>query len=147
MKRIYLILQFAAVAVSILVASACVEDELPVTGETGIELNGVVCDSSTEDVIEGIMVLFSAYSSDDSDRTSPTHTDTCYTNSSGYYEVSTVKLDTDIYSVSAVDVDGEENGGEYESKTTEIELSENSPSYDEESDAFVLSGIVLFLDN
>lgn len=127
------------------VVCSCSEDEVAVAGQSGIELSGTVYSSDSGEEIEGILILFSAFSTDDIDRTVPIRTDSCYSDSRGNYEINTIKLDTSIYGLMAADVDGNENGGTYNSVTADIDLSSDSPSYDPDSDTYVLSGLVFLM--
>ncbi|MBR1871665.1 MAG: hypothetical protein IJ795_00470 [Bacteroidales bacterium] len=72
--------------------------------------------------------------------------DTSYTTSEGLFEVLSPGFANDkSYSLLARDMDGMDNGGEYESSVIDINISESSPSFNNQSNSYIVDGNVFYL--
>lgn len=105
-------------------------------------VRGSTFDTSSQP-IEDIMLVFTAFA--DEHRTHAIKRDTTYSRENGRFSFITPSLGN-IYSITAYDTDGNDNGGLFKSQTIDINLSNTSPSYSTATGYYMLNGNLFFLE-
>lgn len=104
---------------------------------------GFVQDQATQEALRGIRIVLSAF-----DQQTVVRRDTSYTSTEGLFEVVSPQYDVRWqYTLSAFDIDGLDNGGQYQSSVIEIHINENSPSYNPGANSYLVDGNIFYLSH
>jgi len=99
-------------------------------GDDTLSLSGSVYskETSTPAPINGIRVIVNSYNRKDTDKTTAITRDTVYTDETGNYAVDSYHIRNSFYVIEAHDIDGEENGGQYNPGALQIVIGNNCRS-------------------